>query len=273
MRRLFAALMVWLSCVAGIAAVAEQPARTDAALREVLRLREISETLSREGLAYGAAIEDEVLGGQGGAYWSRNVGTIYAPDRIENALGAALEAGLDNSSRMDILAFFDTELGQRILRLENEARVVIADPDLEAAAIESFATVSDTDRAQAIRRFVQVNALVDYNVRGTQISNFEFQRGILKASGDPVDEVSLARIIDAQEDEVRRSVSEWIHAYLLLAYAPLTAAELASYITFSESPSGRALNRALFAGFESLYREISADLGRAAGRALNASEL
>jgi hypothetical protein len=68
-------------------------------------------------------------------------------------------------------------------------------------------------------------------------------------------------------------VSEWIHAYLMLAYAPLTGDELASYISFSESPSGRALNTALFAGFEDLYRDISADLGRAAGRALNASDL
>lgn len=273
MRRLFAALTVCLSLGTGAAAFAEEPAQTDTHLRETLQLRDISVTLSQEGLAYGAAIEEEVLGGQGGFYWSQNVGAIYDPDRIENALGAALEDGLDSSSRMDILTFFDTELGQRILRLENEARVVIADPDLEAAAIESFAAVSETDRAQAIRRFVQVNALVEYNVRGTQISNFEFQRGILKASGDQVDEVGLARIIDAQEDEVRQSVSEWIHAYLMLAYAPLTGDELASYISFSESPSGRALNTALFAGFEDLYRDISADLGRAAGRALNASDL
>jgi hypothetical protein len=273
MRRLLATLALCVACVGGGVAVAEDSVEADTELREALQLRDIAVTLSQEGRAYGAAIEEEVLGGQGGFYWEQHVGSIYDPDRIENALGAALEDGLDSASRLDILTFFETELGQRILRLENEARVVIADPDLEAAAIESFAAVSETDRARDIRRFVKVNALVEYNVRGTQISNFEFQRGILKASGDQVDEVSLARIIDAQEDEVRQSVSEWIHAYLMLAYAPLTGDELASYITFSESPSGKALNTALFAGFEDLYRDISADLGRAAGRALNASDL
>ena len=49
---------------------------------------------------------------------------------------------------------------------------------------------------------------------------------------------------------------------------PLTEAELQSYVAFWESPAGQVLNAALFSAFDTVFRDVSLDLGRAAGRAL-----
>jgi len=58
-----------------------------------------------------------------------------------------------------------------------------------------------------------------------------------------------------------------------LAYSPLTEAEMESYIRFWESPAGQRLNAALFAAFDTVFRDVSQDLGRAAGIAMQGRDI
>jgi len=59
----------------------------------------------------------------------------------------------------------------------------------------------------------------------------------------------------------------------MMAYQPLDDDAMDAYIAFSETPSGRALNAALFEGFERMYRDISFGLGLAAARSMGGSDL
>ena len=76
-----------------------------------------------------------------------------------------------------------------------------------------------------------------------------------------------------QEPEVRQDTESWLLAFLVMAYAPLPSGDLQAYTEFSQSPAGRALNAALFAGFETLYRDISYALGLMAGQGMQGSDL
>ena len=76
-----------------------------------------------------------------------------------------------------------------------------------------------------------------------------------------------------QEAEIREDTVIWLFSYLTLAYQPLSDEELQLYIDFSSSQYGQALNRALFAGFDRMFAEISRALGFAAGQLSGAQEL
>ena len=46
-----------------------------------------------------------------------------------------------------------------------------------------------------------------------------------------------------------------------------------SYIKFWESPAGQRLNTALFSAFDTVFREVSQELGRAAGTAMQGRDI
>ena len=77
----------------------------------------------------------------------------------------------------------------------------------------------------------------------------------------------------AQEEDTRSDTREWLYAFLLVAYRPLSDAVLDEYVALSASPEGRAMNRALFAGFNAMYDEISYGLGLAAAQQMLGEEL
>ena len=66
-----------------------------------------------------------------------------------------------------------------------------------------------------------------------------------------------------EEPEIRAETEGWLFAYLHLAYGPLPVDDLETYLAFSRTDAGKALNAALFDGYEAMYRDISYALGRA----------
>ena len=67
-------------------------------------------------------------------------------------------------------------------------------------------------------------------------------------------------------DEIRRTTTEWVMSFLLLAYQPLSDADLETYIAFSQTPAGQDMNRAVFNAFDQMFIDISRSLGVASSR-------
>ena len=105
--------------------------------------------------------------------------------------------------------------------------------------------------------------------------NLAFMTGMAStgAYGSDMPEDQILSDIWAQEDQVRADTSTWLYAYLGLAYSPLSEAEMNAYVEFWESPAGQRLNAALFTAFDRVFRQVSHDLGRAAGRAMQGSDI
>jgi hypothetical protein len=72
--------------------------------------------------------------------------------------------------------------------------------------------------------------------------------------------------VAAQEAQIRKDNIDWLFPYIATAYQPLSDAEFASYIAFSETTAGRRANQAVFAAFDAVFAAVSAELGHAAGR-------
>lgn len=244
-------------------------------LVDVIALPEAAAILSEEGIGQAQGINDDMLGGQGGAGWLAQVQRIYDPQRMVESVRAELEDALEGEALEAVITFYASDLGTQIIGLENAARVAIQDPDVEAAARARYQSVvgSDDARLALLDRYVAGGDMVSRNVTSAINSNFQFLRGL--ADGDAIEMSEADMLSDAAGDldEVTQDTTEWLFGYLLLAYHPLDANDLETYVTFSESPAGQALNRALFAGFGRAYEDVSYGLGRAVALNMLAEEL
>jgi hypothetical protein len=247
-------------------------------LADVLQLDALFQVLREEGLAHGDTLKADMFPAGGGDDWDAAVSRIYDVARLREEFGAALADGLaaEPAAVAEISDFFSSNLGQRILSLEIEARRAFLDTATEEAAhvaADDAAAARDPKVAQ-LRRMIETADLLEMNVAGSLSGNLAFMTGMAStgAYGDLPSEQVLSDVW-GQEDQIRADTSTWLYSYLGLAYHPLTEAELEAYINFWESPAGRHLNGALFAAFDTAFRRVSLELGKAAGTAMQGSDI
>jgi hypothetical protein len=250
-----------------------------ARLGELMQLDALFQVLRDEGLAYGETLEADMFPSGGGPEWRAAVAAIYDDARLRSRFDTALatELGADPEILAEIIGFIGSDVGQRSIGLEIEARRAFLDVAAEEAArvaAEDAAAARDP-RVALIRRMIEAADLLEMNVAGAMSGNFGFMTGMAStgAYGRNMPEDQILSDIWAQEDQIRADTSTWLYAYLGLAYAPLSEAELEAYVVFWESPAGNRLNAALFTAFDQTFRQVSFDLGRAAGRAIQGRDI
>ena len=261
-------------------ATAETPATPPATsatisqLGTVMRLDELFDVLREEGVAYGAELEADMFPSGGGPGWASSVSEIYDLPLMRARFNQALRAGLasDPQALAEIVDFFSSDLGNRILGLEIEARRAFLDDAAEdAARVAADKRRAGRDpRARQLDRFIEVSDLLEMNVAGALSGNLAFLTGMNETgvNGVTLPEAEVMEQVWGQEAQIRDDSQSWLHAYLGLAYAPLTDAELDAYIAFWETPAGERLNAALFSAFDEVFSRVSLELGRAAGQAM-----
>lgn len=243
-------------------------------LSEVMQLPALFAVLRQEGLDYGATLEKDMFPGGGGPGWKAAVDALYDDKALLADFNAVLEAELarDPATLAEIIAFYQGKTGLRIASLEVEARRAFLDE-----ASEEAARVAAEDRAAArdpkvklLERFITAGDMVEMNVAGALSGNLAFMQGMSNAGayGQPMPEADLMGEVWAQEQQIRNDTTSWLHAYLGLAYEPLSEREMQDYVDFMESPAGQRLNAALFLAFDQVFRQLSYDLGLAAGTAM-----
>lgn len=250
---------------------------------EILAQLRIADTLSiirDEGLEDADALARSMMDRTPDSHWDDAVARIYRHDRMvdifEDGFVRAL-SDVDEARLDEISAFIDSELGQEAIALEIAAREALLQEGVEEIAAAHLEDLRDEDgdRLELLRRFVEVNDLIESNVVGGLNSTIAFQFGLrdtgaLSRGLSDEDIVAMAR---SREEEIRADTREWVMSYLALAYQPLSDAQLETYTAFAESRPGQLLNRALFAAFDDMFTQLSHDLGQAAGRALAAQDL
>lgn len=227
----------------------------------------LMEIMREEGIVQAAELREGMFPGRAGG-WEPVVSAIYDTDEMTATFRGTFDRELADDDITPLIEFFASDLGSRIIDLELAGREALLDPAIEEAAIEAWAAMRDDrpERAAAVAGFVDANDLVEFNVMGAMNASLSFYKGLADGGGFDIDESRILADVWGQETEIRADSEQWLHAYLAMAYEPLTDAEIARYVEFSATPEGRALNSAIFAGFDVLFRDISYALGRAASR-------
>lgn len=253
---------------------------TDAIL-DLLALPDTVAVMRKEGLSYGDELGQDMLSMGGTSGWAAAVDRIYDTERMEDTVRAGFAAAwAEQDAAIDpLITFFSGENGQRVVQLEISARDAMAEPEIEDAARAAWidaAHDAETEpdmRLDLIADFIETNDLIEANVVGAMNSSFEFYLGLVDGGGLEMTEDDILREVWSSEAENREDTREWLNAYMLMAYRPLEIEVLQDYVALAGSQNGRALNRALFAGFDRMYSDISYALGRALARQMTAQDL
>ena len=117
-----------------------------------------------------------------------------------------------------------------------------------------------------LEAFEEVNELIDRNVIGALNSNLQFYKGMDDAGAFELTEEQMLNEVWGQEPEIRDDTESWVFGYMTFAYETLSNQTLEAYVDLTATSEGRALNRALFAGFDAVFQSVSYDLGAATAR-------
>ena len=246
-------------------------------LLEALGMPEMIEIMREEGLSYGDTLAEEMLPGGPTDQWSMAVSAIYDTEMMYEEVRGAFGEAISGDDIDAMLAFFNSETGQRIIGLEVSARRALLDDAVEEASKESaaIATMNETPRYRMVQEFVEVNDLIEANVVGSLNSSYAFYMGLIDGGAMPAGVTAEIALQDvwAQEDDVRSDTTEWVYSFLMMAYQPLSDAELQAYIEFSKTDAGQDMSDALFAAFDGMFDDISRGLGLASSRFMISQEL
>lgn len=265
-----------LICVALVmpAAATERDAQFDA-LMDALQITETIEIMREEGQVYGADIATQMMPDMDPEAWAREVERIYDADKMTEVIRGNMAAELEKTDLAPLLEFYQSETGREIVALELSARRAFLDPDLEGMAKERFAEME----GQGVRLLEQIatliadSDLVEMNVAGALNSDFMFYRGLVDGGAYEMSEEDILADVWAQEEDLRQTSRDWLEPFLMVAYQPLDPDALEAYVVFWRTAEGRDLNRALFAGFDQMYEEISYLLGLAVAQEMRSEEL
>ena len=268
LRRLLPAFLLILVALPLRAAPAED-------LMRALRVDDMLAVMREEGLAYGRDMAEDMFPGGRNAQWSALVSQIYDVEKMGTLVRTHFDAAFNETDSARLQSFFNGPAGRHIVSLELSARRAMIDDSVEEAARDAFrdAEAEDTDRLAQITAFVEANDLLEANVEGALNASFQFYRGLVDGGALALSESDILADVWSQEPETRVETREWLYGFLLMAYGPLEDDTLQDYIDLSSSPEGQALNRALFAGFNRMYDEISYALGLAAAQQMKSQDL
>ena len=247
------------------------------ALYDALGLPEIIAIMREEGIDYGEELGAEMFQGSAGSDWRDVVNAIYDEDTMSEEVRGTFGEAIADADVQAMLDFFSSARGREIITLEVTARRAMLDEAVEDASKEAAAVqvADETPRFLAIRDFVDTNDLIESNVVGALNSSYAFYMGLIDGGVMPQGVTAETALQDvwSQEPEIRANTTEWVYAFLLLAYQPLSDDDLAAYQAFSETDAGQDLNGALFVAFDAMFEDISRALGLASSRFMVTQEL
>jgi hypothetical protein len=242
-------------------------------LADALGLPEVIDVMLEEGISYGDEMAEDMFPGQAGPRWHEMVEAIYDRQTMRDVTLDGMAKGLQGTDTAPLMAFFNGDLGKRIIRLEISARQALMDD----ASKENVAQMIEDDdpRLALIDEFILTNSLLDSNVVGALNANYAFYTGLQQGGAfpQPLSEDEILADVWSQEQEIRDDTSEWLYAYLTMAYQPLSDEDLQLYIDLSKRDDGQALNQALFDGFDQMFVGISRALGVAAAQMMMGQDL
>lgn len=249
------------------------------AFTDLMMMDGVLDVMRAEGLANGAELAADLPGGATDPGWQAELTRIYDTGAMRETFDKALAARLSGDPQALAAAteFFGSELGQRVLKLEIDARRTLLDKEVEKATELAFEDLvrQNPARVKKLERFAEVNDLVESNVMGALNANLAFFTGIADEGGKlaGMDEQEMLATVWEGEAQTRADTQRWLYPFLMLAYQPLPDGDLEAYTAFSDTPEGRRMNAAVFAAFDALFTDISHRLGEAYARRLTGQDI
>ncbi len=268
--RWFPALVT--ACIWSVStATAEEPSER---LMRAMHVQDTMDIIAQEGRNQAQDFSKTLFESTGGAFFNSQVAELYDPSWMRGQIAQSVSVGMSDTQIEQAAIFFESQLGQTIVSLENSARQAMTDDAVYEMAQQSYAQAeTDSNFYRLVDEYVQINNLIELNVRSSFNAEYAFIRGLTTGQEGATDDDALLAKLLSKGEKTEEETTEWIYSYLLLAYKPLNEAQMRENIAFSRTEAGRALNKSLFEAYDQMMVEITFNLGEAVARAMRASDL
>jgi len=266
---LIAAFVAW-----PLASFAEEKPGLDR-LMEVLRIADTIEIMREEGRGYGEDVATEMLPGADLDLWDRTVMRIHDPDRMQRVIRQGFDEALTKPQMQAIIDFYGSHLGAKIVALEISARRAFLEPGIEEQARARFSEghPEDARLRDQVDRMMAESDLIERNVSGAMNSTMMFYRGMMDGGELEMTQGEMLADLWSQEDAFRKDSENWLGAFLMMAYDPLSSEDLDKFLAFWRGDAGRAFNSAMFKSFDRMYENLSYLMGQAVAQHMQSEKL
>ena len=265
-----------------VAVLAPRPA-VASELSDAFLLPELFDIMAEEGRASMLADGATPLQGSALRAFQDDVAAIYTADRMLAAFLTEMEKELSSRPdvRADALDFAATDAGKQILQLEIAARQALLEDEIDEMARMTLLEAREAARDAAmaarldlVRQRIDANDLIELNVSLGLNTSFAYYRGMMAENAvQGLSADMLLQLVWAQEPAIRADIEDWIESYFLMAYQPLSTDEMEAFVAYVATPLAQDFNRAMFRAFDTVFSEISLQVGHALGRRLSIEEL
>lgn len=237
-------LLAALGC---LIALAIAPPAARAADRDSIRdfLNVTGFDIALDSIAFSAGSAPQMLGVQPdafGADWTRVSGSVFDTAIMRKMALDILEQTLTQENLDHAVDFYASDLGQRLVEVENASHSESDDSIAQTGGAEILADLSETDRGQArIATLERMMAAIDsagMSLRAIQEIQVRFlvsaaAAGVIELRMDPEE---LRAAMKTQEDEMRTALMESSMKSAAFTYKDISDADLIAYAEALEAP-------------------------------------
>lgn len=225
-----------------------QPARAADSLRLNAFLEVTGFDVALESIRLGADSAPQMLGLQAqdfGSEWQRLVREVFATEIMLDMARDILGATLEDDLLTHAADFYASELGQRLVKVENNSHME-EDDDLKSESGEEIVAALvriGSPRVGILNRLNAASDTEDNAIRAIQEVQVRF---LMAAAGAGVielqmEEPDLREALRAQEGEMRASIKSNALANAAFTYQAFSDAEITSYAAALEHPKMQAV--------------------------------
>ena len=239
-RQLFRTVMLAVGFAAALVALAVGPARAADRDRLEAYLEVTGFGVALDSIALAAADAPGMLGLEAsdfGHEWERVAGEVFDTDRMREMALDVLSETLDDEMLTHAAEFYASDLGQRLVAVENASHMREDDDAKRAEGLELLTGMTEA-RREVLRG---MNAAVDSAGTGVRAVQEIQVRFLLAASYAGVldfdlDEQGLRALMAEGESELRAQIEASALANAAVTYASLPTEDLRAYVEALEHP-------------------------------------
>ena len=175
-------------------------------------------------------------------HWEAIALTVFDAEQLHRRLASALEGKFTTDEQSNLRAFFGSEFGQRMTRLEREAALL--PPSAQLAAIargEKLLATASAIRSTQVDRLMELvsaeisSAMVGQSVRALLLGlSVSHQQGEITVPWQEIDAQ-----VEAMMPAMMADVGRTQRAMMAYAYRDLTDEELDRYVEFLATPAAQ----------------------------------
>lgn len=189
----------------------------------------------------------------------------FAVDRLRSLVRASVAESLEPKALAEVSAWYDTPLGQSVLKLQRSIRDQEGNPDDQMAKGRMILTAATPERQANIRRVAAASHLAESMANfflGPAKGMTEGMMGAMPSAQAATAVAEMRAEAKEQADRMVKTLQEVLPMSIAYAYEKLSDQELAAYGDFLEGASGTAYTMAELHAMEKAMSEGAKGVGR-----------